>query len=303
MFRGKWISYFIVLVGIVSVGLVGCSKKDDEAPTPSAEGWTLEAIKTIGGFDAPECAYYDAATGDVYVANIETADKGYWVDDGVGFISVLSSDGIVKKMRWVDSSEDVPIHSPKGLAVLDGYLYFNDNKILKRFKIEGPGEIETIALPETDKLNDLASDGEAVWVTDVELSKVYRVDKEGQVSEIPAPEGINGITSKDGKVFAVSWVHHDLYELDAAGVNQPVAFGLAENFTNLDGIEVLDDGTFIVSDFAGGKICAVLPDRKTIRTLVELETPADIGIDRAGGFLYVPQLSINKLVIFKLEQK
>ena len=94
-----------------------------------------------------------------------------------------------------------------------------------------------------------------------------------------------------------------VYELDPSGDNPPVAFGLAEHFTNLDGIEVLDDGTFIVSDFKGNKVCSISADRKTVETLAELDSPADIGIDRSRNLLYVPQFMQNKAVIYKLNRK
>ena len=284
-----------VAVGVVfAIFVGGCGRK---APQPV---WSVETVQVVDGFDAPGCALCDSERDVVYVSNIETSEKGYWLADGEGFISVLNPDGVIRELRSIDGAAGSPLDAPKGMAVLDGYLYFSDLSVLKRYNLEDPNIVETIELAGAMKLNDIASDGEAIWVSDVEASRVYRLDGKLNVTEIHAPENVNGVTCHDGKIFAVSWYHHDLYELDPTGVNQPVPFGLAEHFTNLDGIEVLDDGTFIVSDFTGNRVCAVGPDRKTVRTLVEMETPADIGLDRERGLLYVPQLAINKLVIFRL---
>jgi len=93
---------------------------------------------------------------------------------------------------------------------------------------------------------------------------------------------------------------HEVYEVYPIGGKDPRPFRLAEHFTNLDGIEVLADGTFIVSDFMGNKVCAITPDEKTVYTLVELESPADIGIDRHTMTLYVPQFFKDKVVLFRL---
>ena len=82
-----------------------------------------------------------------------------------------------------------------------------------------------------------------------------------------------------------------------------MAFGLAEHFTNLDGIEVLDDDSNIVSDFMGNKVSLISPDRKTVTTLAEADTPADIGINRRNGLLYVPHFMKDKLTVFRLERK
>ena len=43
----------------------------------------------------------------------------------------------------------------------------------------------------------------------------------------------------------------NIYEIDPAGVAEPIPFGLSSHFTNLDAIEVLPDGSFLVSDFKG----------------------------------------------------
>ena len=70
-----------------------------------------------------------------------------------------------------------------------------------------------------------------------------------------------------------------------------------------DGIEVLDDGSFVVSDFKGNKVSLVSADEKTVRTLIEVESPADIGIDRKGGLLYVPQFKKDKIIVYQLKKR
>jgi len=98
----------------------------------------------------------------------------------------------------------------------------------------------------------------------------------------------------------VSWDLHDVYELDHSGAAAPRAFGLAKAFTNLDGIEVLEDGCLIVSDFIGDKISLVSADGKSAKTLLETKTPADIGLDREGGLLYIPEFYGTDVTVYKL---
>lgn len=84
------------------------------------------------------------------------------------------------------------------------------------------------------------------------------------VSNIEAPP--DEYWSDNGKGF-ISRLHPDgTVEIDTSGKQPPQPFGLADHFTNLDGIEVLEDGTFIVSDFVGDKVCLISPDRKTVTT-------------------------------------
>ncbi len=265
--------------------------------------WQVTEVAAIDGFEIPECMVADEASGAIYISNVVTANEGYWVDDGAGYISRLDAKLAVDERKWLDSTDEHPIHAPKGMCILDGKLYFNDNTRLYRCAIGEPGVPEQIPLPRAGKLNDLASDGKAVYVTDTELGCIYRVYPDGTVEELKSPAGVNGVTCHKGRILAVSWTLHEVYELDPEGKEAPKPFGLAEHFTNLDGIEVLDDGTLLVSDFMGNKVCTIGPDGKTVKTIITLETPADIGLDRKRGLLFVPQLVKGQVHIYRLEAR
>lgn len=187
------------------------------------------------------------------------------------------------------------------MCILDGWLYANDSTRVRRCKVDEPNTLEDTGISVGTKYNDLATDGTHLCISDMGKGIVLKVDpKTGDEQEIPAPEGVNGVTAHNGKLFAVSWTQHEVYELDPKGEADPISFGLADNFTNLDGIEVLDDGSFIISDFKGNKVDLLEADRKTLRTLIEIESPADIGIDRQKYLLYVPQFKKDKVVVYEL---
>ncbi len=239
------------LLVLAALVIVGCGKKPEPVDKEGADakkeaggggGWTLEKVTDVAsGLKTPECMVYDAASGKVYVSNIDTDDKGYWDDDGKGFISILNADGSIDQLKWLDSKTDQPINGPKGMCILGGKLYFADNTRLKRCDLGTGANPEQVKLP-GEKLNDLASDGDSVWVSDTGASKLFKVDPAGGFVEVKSPEAVNGVTCKDGKVYAVSWDLHEIYEIDPTGEKDPVPFGLADNFTTLDGIDVLPDG-------------------------------------------------------------
>lgn len=262
---------------------------------------SVEKIKVIENLDLPECMVIDPVSGDVYVSNVVTANEGYWDDDGNGFISKMAADGTMLKLRWLESTADMPINGPKGMCILAGKLYINDNNKLKYCSLDNPANVELIEMEGAVKLNDLATDGESIWVSDTARGKVFRIAPDGTVSEIPAPETANGIALYKGKIFAVSWGLHEIFELDAAGKKEPVSFSLADNFVALDGIEVLDDGSFVVSDYKGNMLYRILPDRKTLVELIELQSPADFALDRKNDLLYVPEMLKSRAVILKLK--
>ncbi len=274
-------------------------------PVPAFEAnGTLKAerIAVLKGFKVPECVVVNPKTGVPFVANIECKEEEYWVDDGEGFISKLTRENTIQKLRWRNSAKGAVLNAPKGMAILNGTLWVTDNHRLVGFGLGKRAKHTVIDIPNAQNVNDLATDGAILYATDTGVGTIYKIDpKKGVVGTIKAPEAVNGVTAWKGKIFAVSWELHDVYELDPKGKKEPKAFGLASHFTNLDGIELLPDGTIIVSDFMGNKVSTIAPDHKTVRTLIETDTPADIGINRKKKLLYVPNFKHDTVEIYKLK--
>jgi hypothetical protein len=291
------VKHVSVLGVIVLSGVTGCLTNGPQCVKNSGS-LNAKHIVTLEGFKYPESALVDAKSGNIFVSNIECAPLGFWVDDGKAFISLLKKDNTIQALRWVDSKPTALMNGNKGLTILGDHLYVADNTRLLRCTLSGQN-VEVVASG-FKKANDLCSDGSNVWLSDSGAGKIYCIKPCGEKREIKAPPAANGITCAGAKMFGVSWDLHEVYELDPTGKNEPVPFGLASYFTNLDGIEVLKDGTFIVSDYKGHKVCAISSDRKTVTTLIKLETPADIGIDHEAGILYVPQMLVNQVSVFKL---
>ncbi len=307
---GKWTTGLIVM----SVGLCflwGCDgskakkKEQEQNRKPAAAGgtWTAQRIRVVEKLDGPECVVVDPATGVPYVSNCETASGAYWAEDGTGFISRLKPGGEMDALRWQSSTKDVPLNGPKGMCVTDTALYVADNRRVVCYPLKGAAVPHVVKGVGGGRLNDMAAQGGSAYVSDTAGARIVKFNDQG-ITEMKAPASVNGITFFKGKMFAVSWGRHEVYELDPEGKADPKPFGLAKHFESLDGIEVLDDGTFVVSDYVAGTVHAISPDRKTVRTLADgLKTPADIGLDRKRGLLYVPQLEHNRVAVYKLEKK
>lgn len=292
-------SYCILSI-LLAMSLAGGCGRPADSSSDQAEGcWTATELVVTEGFHVPEGCVLDETAGVVYVSNIESAEGEYWTDDSKGYIATLGTDGKVIKQHWINSETSMILHAPKGMCLVGKYLYFSDNTRVMRCEVGTGDNVEVVATG-FKKANDMATDGKDAWVSDGGAGEVFCIKPDGSKVKIQAPESVNGITFHGDKMYAVSWDLHDLYELDSTGAKEPVPFGLADHFTNLDGIEVLDDGTFIVSDFMGNKVSTVSADRKTVKTLVELESPADFSINRKEMLLYVPQFMKNKVVTYQL---
>jgi len=262
--------------------------------------WSAKHITTIENFDIPECVFHDSISGNIFVANVEAEPDEYWTDDKKGHLSIIGRNNTLNTKRWVDSSPAFILHSPKGMTRLGKHLYFTDNTRLIRCTLDGKN-LKIVASGFTTA-NDLCSDGKNIWLSDNKGGKVYCFSPDGKKHTIKSPDGINGLTFHNKKMFGVSWDLHEVYQLDPSGKNEPVAFGLADHFKNLDGIEILDDGTFIISDFVGNRVCTISADRKIVTTLIEVATPADIGLNREAGILYVPEFLAGKVSAYQLQK-
>lgn len=279
---------------------MACKNTDSTQVDPATRlNWSAAHQVTLTGFDVPECTLHDAASGLIYVSNVESAPDEYWMDDGTSYLSIIGPDNNIRKQRWLNSTEQAPIHGAKGMCILGDFLYFTDNTRLMRCDAS-TGKGLHLVVSGFQKANDLVSDGKNIWLSDNAAGKVFCISPDGEKREIPAPAGANGLAFGGEKLYVVSWDLHEVYELDPKGKKEPVPFGLADHFTNLDGIEVLCDGSFIVSDFKGNKVSLISKDRKQVKTLIEISTPADIGLDRKKHLLYVPQFLAGKVAVYQL---
>jgi len=299
----------LVLSGLCAICLWGCSQSSgngaltERGSSPvSGNRWEAKLVKVVQGFDGPDSVLVDPSADFVYVSSVGAPWEEYWGYKGKGFISRLKADGEIEFLRW--KQDDDVGSAPKGMCVLNGNLYVADIMQVRQFP---SGKRLLVVTGETAHLNDVATDGRSIYISDSARGMIYRVQASKEfpapIFASSAPQGINGITFFKGGMFGVSWDLHEVYDLDPSGQRPPRAFGLAEHFTTLDGIEVLDDGTFIVSDFRGNRVCTISSDRRTVRTLVQLESPGDVGLDRKRGLLFVPEFMKGRVSVFKLQCK
>ncbi len=276
--------------------------------------WRAEHVRSIAGFDVPECVAVHPQSGNAYVSSIVAEVEGegvdrFWADDGDGFLSRMEPRGKGLALRWQRSTRSMPLNCPKGMCVLAGRLWVADNTRVVSYALAGSqAGPRDLAVAGAQWINDLAADGTHLLASDTGRGVIYRIkvapDGAAEVAAtLKAPQEVNGVTVHGGKRFAVSWGLHEAYELDPKGKADPEPFGVAEHFKTLDGIEVLSDGGFLVSDLQGNKVAVIAADRKTVRTLIEVTTPADIGLDRNRMLLYVPSFATGRVEVYRLAEK
>jgi len=291
----KFNFYLLVLASVVLSGCTSSTSKE----------WELVHVKSITGFKAPECAEVNPANGTVLVSNIFAVTRDtIGALDGNGFISRLSDDSKIADFKYLQGTKELAVHGPAGMSFFNGYLYLNDRNNLKRWKLDGSRPIEVIDIPGLENPNDNGCDEDYLYVTSTSQGVIYRVDANGKAEKFFELKGVNGIKSWKGKLFAVTVAKEksDLYELDPTGKLPPKPFGLAPKFKGLDGLEVLSDGTFLITDCHGHKVYTISPDRKTVKLMVDnLEYPADLGVDFKNNLIYIPQFFRGTVEVYRLK--
>ena len=265
--------------------------------------WQASKLTRLDGFGTPESVCVAPWTGEVFVSNImiaPTGDDSRWdAADGTGFISRLGPGARGGKIKWVQSTTAAPLNSTKGVCAFNDVLYVADVVCVRRISIPTGKTLKPIVITGAKSLNDVACDGKYVYVSDTVTGKIHRIDgdKHTVISEVTSA---NGLACSDGKMFCASWVLHEIFEVDPTGKTEPIPFGLAGKLVGLDGIVAMPDGKLLISDLRGGKILLVGTDRKTVRTLIEIDRPADIAVDHARGLLYIPTLDRDAVFVYRL---
>jgi DNA-binding beta-propeller fold protein YncE len=252
--------------------------------------WESEATLKV-----PESVRFDAKRKVLYVSNI---DGEPWTADGKGSIAKIGLDGKVIAAEWVTG-----LNCPKGLALSE------DGKLLYAADVGGvvtidikSGKVKSkVAIPESQQLNDLVSDGKGtLYVSDSKGKKVYAV-KDGKASvylDESALKGPNGLLVHDGALYVLD--NDSLNRVNADKSLKVLADGMPGG---VDGLENVAGGDFLVSVWSGAVWYVkadgskeLLFDGKAVQT-----STADIGWDPASKTVYVPTFFKNSVIAFKVE--
>ena len=257
------------------------------------------------GLAQPESVVEDPATGVIYVSNINGA---VMQKEGNGFISRLTADGKMLERQWVKG-----LNSPTGLALHDRTLYAADvdqlieinaasGEILKRYDAKG-----------AVFLNDVVVDDDGtVYVSDTPMNTIWRL-KDGSFEPWLANDALNGpnglliqgktlIVASLGKVQSQGQ-KKELGTLLAVSLDdQKVSkVGKGELIGNLDGLQAIQPGVYLVTDWAQGALYRVDAKGK-VDELIDLnQGSADLSYLPGKKMLLIPMMLDNSLVAYRLD--
>ena len=257
------------------------------------------------GLAQPESVVVDPATGAIYVSNIVGA---VMQKDGNGFIAKLNGDGKVVTRQWVKG-----LNSPTGLALHDRTLYVADVDQLVEINAASGEIVKRYPAKGATFLNDVAIDPDGtVYVSDTPSNTIWRL-KDGSFEPWIADDKLNGPNGLlvQGDMLVVA----SLGKIPGVGQKQELAglslislkdqsvtkLGDGRPIGNLDGLELLQPGVYLVTDWAAGALYRVDAKGKAQQLIDLNQGSADLTYLPDKKIVLIPMMLDNTLVAYRLD--
>ena len=259
----------------------------------------------VKGLAQPESVVQDPATGSIYVSNIGGA---IMVKDGNGFIARLRPDGTIIEREWVKG-----LNAPTGMALNERTLYVADVDELVEINVASGEIANRYPAKGAIFLNDVAvgEDG-SVYASDTPMNTIWRL-KDGTFEPWLANDdlnGPNGLLPLGDKLIVASFgklpgegQKQELGGLLAVNLeDQAVSkVGSGEAFGNLDGLQALKPGVYLVTDWPAGVLYRVDAKGNAERLIKLNKGSADFRLLPDHNTVLIPIMLNNSLVAYALE--
>jgi DNA-binding beta-propeller fold protein YncE len=288
----KTLLFFILF--LISGFLFANNNKTKSVEFSLEKRWASEKI-----FKTPESVWYDKKTDSLYVSNINRYPAKNYFN---GFISKLSPEGRIIKLKWVKGLED-----PKGICTYKNKLYVSDIDVLVEVELMTGKIINKHKIKGVKFLNDVIADSKGrIYISDTSKnnSVIYRYDK-GKIKvwlkgkKISKPNGlyyyrsilyIGNSGDKSIKMF---------------NVNTKKYMGKIFVGTGIDGLVYFKKGRFLTSDWEG-RTFLITKDgdvRKLLDTRAKKINSADIGFVPEKNLIIIPTFYKDRVVAYKLKER
>ena len=267
----------------------------------AAQAQTATETWRVGGLKFPESVIFDQANNRLIVSNLATFGAEAGTD---GYLSVVSPEGKMVTEQWVAGLSD-----PKGMAIIGDRLFVADSDGLVEIGLGDGAVVSVYPAPDAKLLNDVATDGTDVYVSDLVGQAIYRLSN-GSFENWLSSEDLhypNGLLFDDDRLILGSMgtgMQPDfsfttkgglqLVDIASKGI---VPFAGASELSQTDGVARIGDW-LIFDDNPAGIIYAYADDKAVpIATLV----PGTADLYAQGNMLYVPLTQTGELVALKVE--
>ena len=251
----------------------------------------------------PESVVQDPATDSIYVSNIAGA---VMQKDGNGFIAKLRPDGTFIAREWVKG-----LNAPTGMALHERTLYVADVDELIEINVASGEIAKRHEAKGAIFLNDVAVDQDGtVYVSDTPMNTIWRL-KDGIFEPWLANDALNGpnglLVQGDKLIVASFGKLPDQGAPELGGLvavdlkDQSVSKLRGDPIGNLDGLQALEPGLYLVTDWAAGGLYRVDAKGKAERLIKLNKGSADFVYFPDKKTVLVPIMLSNALVAYALD--
>lgn len=254
----------------------------------------------------PECVFFDKKGGALYVTN---GNSDPMAKDGDGYISKFSLAGELIAEKWATG-----LDSPKGMDIANGHLFVGDVDSIVEIDLKDGSVVAKHAAEGAKLLNDVAADSNgAVYVSDTAGNQIFRL-ADGKVESwlktdtIAGPnglivDGLNLIVNSWGVLTGDGWKTSELGQLYSVSLADKSfsALGQGKPVGNLDGLQPLGGGEYLLGDFMAGKVFKFSADG-TVKDVLTLETgSADFDYDPETKTVFTPNMMKNTVGAYTIK--
>lgn len=285
----------VIAMAILFSGCNKAKQESEETTAAATEEKTPVTLKVVWETDplltTCESVLHDEGQDVLYVSNINGTPDA---KDANGFISKVSLDGKVTDQFWVKG-----LDAPKGMGIRDGKLYVSDIDRVHEIDTKTGKISKTYPVSGAKFLNDIAVDGDKVYISDSRGGTVYLLE-DGKVSAwMENLHNPNGLFSENGELVMALWDDKTLNTID---VSSKEVTKRTDGIENPDGIEAIGNNEYLVSSW-NGVIHHI--DSDWNRTVVldtrnDSVSSADIEYVRSKNLLLVPTFFRNKVVAYEV---
>lgn len=263
----------------------------------------LKEVWRAEGFKQPESVVFDAERKALYLSNIDGDPTN---KDGKGYIAKLSPDGKVTAAEWVTG-----LNGPKGLGLSGDRLYVADIDRLVVIDIGKGSIVKVHEAPEAKFLNDVAVGKEGrVFVSDTVTNTIYALDGDtfGVWLKSDDLAGPNGLYVEDDKLIVASWGKGEMMSAKPDHLRtvdlkskEIASLGDGTPIGNLDGVELDENGDYLVTDWVAGALFRVEPSGKAEQLLDLNQGSADLLYKDGEKLVLIPLMQDGVLAAYRFE--
>lgn len=306
----------ITLVLAAALGLTACGDAADSTDEAAGDTAVAEAAgsrattpgTTVEGFSRPESVLHDSEE-DVYLVSNINGDG--LAADGNGFISRVSPEGEILALRWIDGAADgVTLHAPRGMGLRGDTLLVADLDAVRLFhrrtgapigqwEVDGAALLNDVAVASngTAYVSDMGVRDEGGERVDTGTSGIHAFSRDGSRRRVETGDlaRINGLATDAGRLYGVTNGSGRVFVIENGVLSElPELPGLS-----LDGVVATGDG-LLISDWDTQSVYLLRLNGSVSVVTRNIESPADIGLDRRRNRLLIPAMHGGRLLIAPL---